>query len=70
MNETEKGKLLKERDELRAQLEGIGGELRQPLDNDLDDQPAELQNRQNLIEIQRRARQRLARIEDILGKLH
>ncbi|HEX7029538.1 MAG TPA: hypothetical protein VF254_02995 [Gammaproteobacteria bacterium] len=70
MNEGEKRELQKERDELRQRLEDIRQELQQPLDNDLDEQPAELQNRQNLIEIQRKARQRLARIEDVLSRMH
>lgn len=65
-----KTELQKERDELYRRLEDIRKELQQPLDNDLDEQPAELQNRQNLIEIQRKARQRLASVEDALSRLH
>lgn len=70
MSDGEKQELLKERDTLYGRLEDIRQELQQPLDNDPEEQPAELQHRQNLIEIQRKARQRLARIEDVLRQLH
>jgi len=70
MSEADKQELLKERETLYSRLEGIREELQQPLDNDLGEQPAELQHRQNLIEIQRRARERLAQIDDVLRQLH
>lgn len=68
--DAQKKELLKEREEIYHRLEEIREELQQPLDNDLDEQPAQLQYRQNLIEIQRKTRQRLARIEDVLSRLH
>lgn len=70
MSSGEKQELLKERETLYNRLEDIREELQQPLDNDAGEQPAQLQHRQNLIEIQRKARQRLARIEDVLRQLH
>lgn len=70
MNDPEKRELLKERNELYQRLENIREELQQPLADDLDEQPSQLQHRQNLIEIQRKARQRLARVEDVLRQLH
>lgn len=70
MSDSEKQELLKERETLCNRLEDIREELQQPLDNDVSEQPAQLQHRQNLIEIQRKARQRLARIEDVLRQLH
>ena len=70
MSQSEKQELLKERDDLYSRLEDIREELQQPLANDVSEQPSQLQHRQNLIEIQRKARQRLARIEDVLRQLH
>lgn len=70
MSDGEKQELLKERETLYNRLEDIREELQQPLDNDVSEQPRQLQHRQNLIEIQRKARQRLARIEDVLRQLH
>lgn len=69
MGESDKQELMKERDDLRERLEGIREELQQPLANDPGEQPPQLQHRQNLIEIQRKARQRLARVEDVLSRL-
>lgn len=69
MGESDKQELMKERDELRERLEGIREELQQPLANDPDEQPPQLQHRQNLVEIQRKTRQRLARVEDVLSRL-
>lgn len=69
MQAGEKRELIKEREALRERLEGIREELQQPLANDPDEQPSQLQHRQNLMEIQRKTRQRLARVEDVLNRL-
>lgn len=70
MSEGQKQELLNEREALYGQLEEIREELQQPLDNDASEQPSQLQHRQNLMAVQRRARERLARIEDVLRQLH
>jgi len=57
------------RNELRDRLERIGRDLRTPLDTDLDEQALQVQNRDQLLEIQRVTRQELARTEDQLSRL-
>lgn len=61
--------LAKRRDELRDRLERIRQDLQTELDSDLDEQALQLQNRDQLLEIQRVTRQELARTEDQLAKL-
>ncbi|HLU62246.1 MAG TPA: hypothetical protein VKZ99_07840 [Gammaproteobacteria bacterium] len=57
------------RNELRDRLERIGRDLRTPLDTDLDEQALQVQNRDQLLEIQRVTRQELARTEEQLSRL-
>jgi len=61
--------LAKRRDELRDRLERIRQDLQTELDSDLDEQALQLQNRDQLLEIQRVTRQARARTEDQLAKL-
>lgn len=61
--------LAKRRDELRDRLERIRQDLQTELDSALDEQALQLQNRDQLLEIQRVTRQELARTEDQLAKL-
>ncbi|HEY9199383.1 MAG TPA: hypothetical protein VIR60_08455 [Gammaproteobacteria bacterium] len=62
------GQLIAQRDELRARIDAIRTDLRQPLDPDSEEQAIQLENREVLEGIARAAVEELARVEQRLAK--
>ena len=62
-------RLIAQRDELRARLEAIRTDLRQPLDADSEERAIQLENREVLEGIARAATEELARVEHKLAQL-
>lgn len=74
MNQTsddrnEQTRLEQQRDELRARLDAIRTDLRQPLDADSEERAIQLENREVLEGIARAASEELARVEQRLARL-
>lgn len=74
MNQTsddknEQARLEQQRDELRARLDAIRTDLRQPLEADSEERAIQLENREVLEGIARAASEELVRIEQRLARL-
>lgn len=66
---TEQARLEQQRDELRARLDAIRADLRQPLEADSEERAIQLENREVLEGIARATSEELARIEQRLARL-
>lgn len=68
-NTTEQAQLEQQRDELRARLDTIRSDLRQPLEADSEERAIQLENREVLEGIARATSEELARVEQRLARL-
>lgn len=68
-NTAEQVRLEQQRDELRARLDAIRSDLRQPLEADSEERAIQLENREVLEGIARAASEELARVEQRLARL-
>lgn len=68
-NTTEQARLEQQRDELRARLDTIRSDLRQPLEADSEERAIQLENREVLEGIARATSEELARVEQRLARL-
>lgn len=68
-NTTEQAQLEQQRDELRARLDTIRSDLRQPLEADSEERAIQLENREVLEGIARATSEELARVEQRLARV-